>query len=60
MCNKDCGKSVQICIMLKTRLIWVFEIKKIRDNDNETCLKEGEVIEIETTSAMHALHSLLY
>ena len=43
-------KDVQIFIYVKKRLVWVvFKIKDIRDNDNETGLKEGSVIEMSTT-----------
>ena len=36
-------------ITLKKRLVWVFYNRGDRDNDNETGLKEGKVIEMSTT-----------
>ena len=44
--------SKYIC-MVKKRLVWVFWNKEERDNDNETGLKEGGGIEIETTVLFH-------
>ena len=46
-----------ILIGLKKRLVWgCFRIEEIRDNDNETGLKEGGVTEIETT-VLHSLYN---
>ena len=48
-------KNVKIYLYtLKNELVWVFYNREKRGNDNETGLKEGEGIEIETT----VLHSL--
>ena len=57
-------KDVKIYLYgLNKDLFGCFRIEEIRDKDNETGLKEGGGIEIETTVlsiyAMHALHSLL-
>ena len=50
-----CGKRCQnIFIGLKKRLVWVFEIRGERENDNETGLKEGGGLEISIYSAFHS------
>ena len=53
-----------IFIGLKIDLFGCFRIEEIRDNDNETGLKEGGGIEMSTTVlsiyAMHALFRLKY
>ena len=44
---------------VKKRLVWVFYNKREQGDDNETGLKEGKVIEIETASITRcSFHSL--
>ena len=48
--NRVCVKRCQIYIYwVKKELFGCFRIEKIRDNANETGLKEGRVIKILTT-----------
>ena len=53
------SKYIFIYVNKQRRMVWVVfrTQKEVRDNDSETSLKEGGVIEIETTSiyTMHAL-----
>ena len=57
MCGKRCQNIY--FIGLKKDLFGCFKIEEIRDNDNETSLKEGEGIEIETT-VLHSRCSLSF
>jgi len=50
-----CVKVSNIFITLKKDLFGCFRIEKICDKDNETGLKEGGVIEIETTVLHYAM-----
>ena len=52
-------KDVKIYFIgLKKTCLGVLDIEEIRDKDNETGLKEGEVIEMSTT-VLHSRCSLL-
>ena len=59
--KKDCGKRcLNIFIGLKNDLFGCFKIVEIRDQDNETGLKEEGGIEMSTTVlSIYAMHALL-
>jgi hypothetical protein len=46
-----CGKRVKYIYYVKIDLFGCFRIEEIRDNDNETSLKEEKVMKIENYSA---------
>ena len=54
-----CVKDVKYIYWVKKRLVWVFYNREERDKDNETGLKEGGGIKIETTVlSIYAMHAL--
>ena len=54
-----CGKRVKYICSVRKDLFGCFRIEEIRDNANETSLKEAGGIEMSTTvPLLHALHSL--
>ena len=45
----ECGKDDKYIYWVKKRLVWVFQNREKRDDDDETGLTEGGRIEMSTT-----------